>query len=246
MQVAAGHGAAGPCPDAELLGLYAERALGEDERLALEAHVTGCARCQATVAAYVRSLPDGVAAGAAGGAATGVGDAVHSWWAGWRWLVPVAATAAVVTVAVWVQRPAAPDLTVAQEQAAPATMAAPGAAPGAVAPPPTAPADALGQSRQAPPAEPRGAREEAPALSAAADAAKQAEALKKAEAFTRAEAPPVNPTAVPAAPPAEAPVGTRLADAREPSARRGAAGAGCTGGGSRGVKCTPSRRGARG
>ena len=58
MRAAAGRERPGRCPDAELLGLYAERELGGDERPAVETHVAGCARCQAVVAAFVRSAPD--------------------------------------------------------------------------------------------------------------------------------------------------------------------------------------------
>ena len=37
------------CPDAEVIGLYAERALAGAELRTVEAHVQTCARCQATV-----------------------------------------------------------------------------------------------------------------------------------------------------------------------------------------------------
>lgn len=89
----------GDCPDAEVLGLYAERALDDDaERVAVDAHVTGCARCQAIVAAYVQSLPSVVgSAGVAPAVVTG-------WFSGWRWLVPLASAAAVGVVAVWIGR----------------------------------------------------------------------------------------------------------------------------------------------
>ena len=64
-------GEAGGCPDAEVIGLYAERAIAGAELRAVEAHVQACPRCQATVAAFVRALPDEAAeaAGAGSGAA---------------------------------------------------------------------------------------------------------------------------------------------------------------------------------
>ena len=97
-EAAAGRDPDGLCPDAEALGLYAERGLSGDELGHVEAHVAGCVRCQATVAAFVRSAPDLAAvAGAAGSV-----DGVQRWWAGWRWLVPATATAAVLMLAVWV------------------------------------------------------------------------------------------------------------------------------------------------
>ena len=100
-EAAAGRDPDGPCPDAEALGLYAERGLASDEYGHVEAHLAGCARCQATVAAFVSSAPE--AADVAGAAGQGV-DGVQRWWAGWRWLVPVTATAAVLMLAVWVGR----------------------------------------------------------------------------------------------------------------------------------------------
>ncbi len=126
---AAGAVTAKDCPDAELLALYAEHELSSDERGPVEAHVAGCGRCQATLAAFVRSAPEpGVAV------ATG-GIAAPAWWAGWRWMVPLASATAVAAVAVWIGRgpadPAAPaadavvstPATVAEAQA-PAASAA--------------------------------------------------------------------------------------------------------------------------
>lgn len=96
VRAADGAAPAEPCPDAELLALYAGQALEADERPGVERHVSGCGRCQATLVALVR-------AEAAEAEATGTpAGAVASWWAGWRWMVPVAASAVVVAVAVWV------------------------------------------------------------------------------------------------------------------------------------------------
>jgi uncharacterized lipoprotein YbaY len=228
VQAAAGRGAAVPCPDAEVLGLYAERALGEDERAGVEGHVAGCARCQAVLVAFVRSAPEGAGGGVAGGviAATGAGDVVRAWWAGWRWMVPVAATAAVVSLAVWVQRRPVPEMAAVEEQRAAAAAPAPGGAatePGGPQPAPRV--DAIAKSRAVAPAlvpERRAARQAAPAQLAGADAAK-ATTLADARGSAPAAA-PVPPAAlgsaaqVPASPATverqeSAPAGARVAEA---------------------------------
>ena len=82
---AASDAEAAGCPDAEALGMYAERGLDAQERTRLDQHVQGCGRCQAIVAAMVRSMPD-VQESAVGGAVRDAGFA--AWLAGWRWLVP--------------------------------------------------------------------------------------------------------------------------------------------------------------
>ncbi len=86
------------CPDPELLALYAERELQADERRAVDAHLAACGRCQATVAAIVRSNPD-VAETESAGPVTSL-----PWWAEWRWLLPVVSATAVLAVAVWIGR----------------------------------------------------------------------------------------------------------------------------------------------
>ncbi|MBL8135611.1 MAG: zf-HC2 domain-containing protein [Acidobacteria bacterium] len=127
---AAGDVEAGSCPDAEVIGLFAERALAGAELRAVEAHVEGCPRCQATVAAFVRALPDeaGTAeAGAAADASGPAGGAFGAWFAGWRWLVPATSLAAVALVAVWVGR--GPADQVAESARGPAAKVESDAAP---------------------------------------------------------------------------------------------------------------------
>jgi len=217
MQAAAGQAAHGPCPDAELLGLYAERGLGGDEQPAVEAHVAGCGRCQSIVAATVRSAPEASAAG--GGISAG---ASGTWWQGWRWLVPVTATA-VVMLAVWVGRPPAPSepAPAQEEAAAPAVEArrAPqesAAAPAAAAPPdrqaeparesafrapsPGTERDQLaaGNRQAPPPARPSALGKQAataPAAAARADAEAPATLADARERTAAAAAPPPAPAA---------------------------------------------------
>ena len=86
------------CPEAEVLALYAERELTSDERRPVEAHVADCGRCQALVAAFVRSAPEANASAEVGRLAA------VPWWAGWRLMLPLASAAAVLAVAVWVGR----------------------------------------------------------------------------------------------------------------------------------------------
>ena len=92
------------CPDAELLALYAERALSTSELTLVEPHLDGCPRCQAVVAACVRALPHASEPSSAPAGAFDPGAHVRSWFAGWRWLVPITSVAAVALVAVWIGR----------------------------------------------------------------------------------------------------------------------------------------------
>lgn len=96
----AGHAPAGPHPDAEVLGLYAERALEGDERRGVETHVAACLRCQAIVAEMAVTAPEHAPSAGTAGAA-----GVLGWFSGWRWVVPVASLAAVAIVAVWIGQP---------------------------------------------------------------------------------------------------------------------------------------------
>ena len=92
------------CPDAELLALYAERALDASDLALVQPHLDGCPRCQAVVAACVRALPDASEPSSAPAGAFDTGARGRSWFAGWRWLVPITSVATVAVVAVWIGR----------------------------------------------------------------------------------------------------------------------------------------------
>ena len=105
------------CLDAETLAEWADEALSARERSAVEAHAADCARCQALMAAMVKTAPSPVAAAAS-----------------WRmpalsWLIPAAAVAAAVVV--WVSVPGRgpiqqsdrPESSVEEIAAAPASTA---------------------------------------------------------------------------------------------------------------------------
>lgn len=98
------------CIDAETLAAWSEGTLTRDVSRLVEAHAAGCARCQAMLAAFVRS----------GGADATPAEAPEPLWRRWqiRWLVPIAATA--TALAVWVAGPAERP---AERPAAPARSA---------------------------------------------------------------------------------------------------------------------------
>ena len=79
------------CPDAEQLAAFVERALAGPERALCIAHLAECARCQAHVAALIRSVDAEQTTGD-----QDVGWAKLWWWLDWRGLTGVAAIAAVI------------------------------------------------------------------------------------------------------------------------------------------------------
>jgi hypothetical protein len=99
------------CLDAETLAAWADDGLDEATRTLAEAHTAGCGRCQALMAAVIRSEPPPRTAA--------------PWWSrlGVRWLVPIAGAAAATLV--WMvgpstgpDRPAVtPELTQARAEA---------------------------------------------------------------------------------------------------------------------------------
>jgi hypothetical protein len=98
------------CIDTDTLAAWSDGTLSGRDRAAAEAHAASCARCQALLAAMVRSTPDAP---------------LRTWWrpSVFGWLAPLAAAAAALVV--WIsiphtssQQPAAAEATVAS---APAT-----------------------------------------------------------------------------------------------------------------------------
>ncbi len=177
----------GACPDAETLAVYAERRVAADEQHRLEAHVASCVRCQAHLAALVRSEPSPVP-----------DEAPSAWFRlPWRWVVPVA-SAGLVVLAVWVARaPVAPSQEArSAQQASPSTAAnTPAATPAEpYAPAPKTAAPVLERANEAQaqpqaPADARGRREAfqaAPAPLEARDTARSARTKRESE---RADAP---------------------------------------------------------
>ena len=94
------------CLDPETLALWVDDGLSAAERAVAERHVAGCARCQATLAALVRTTP--------------VPERRQSWWQWSRaaWLAPL--TAAAAALVIWIVVPGAPSQR-SVEQPAPAS-----------------------------------------------------------------------------------------------------------------------------
>ncbi len=119
--------AAHDCLDAETLAAWEENALDENSVAAIEAHVSTCARCQALVAVS--------AAGVAPGLEQPDTSALEhvSPFAFWKWLAPLAAGAAAVTL--WMVVPEQQEMAVAPpEPSAAVEKTAPTTAPEASAP----------------------------------------------------------------------------------------------------------------
>lgn len=172
------------CLDAETLAAWADEALDARERAAVEAHASDCARCQALLAAMVRTQPPPTAA-------VSPFRTRPLWWL--AALTPVAAA-----LVVWFAVPQRVPVQQSQpeafaDQAAPAAVPAP-AAPAASAPAAEAPAE--GRAREL-----ADARQQ-PALDAERDVAsldRKAAPTARANALSVAEA---VAGAAPGAPPA--------------------------------------------
>src|SRR5579871_132884 len=172
------------CPDAETLAAWYDAGLAADERAQIDAHLSTCDRCQATVAMLVRTdVPAPTPARATS-------------WLSWRWLAPIAA--GIAAVAVWaVVRPQS-----VRVPGAPVPGAIVPGAPMTAAPVPSAPtAGAAATLREAAPV--RGAAEARKAAPATPPPAEANEA-KRADEQVAAAASPAAPAqpAAPASPPA--------------------------------------------
>jgi hypothetical protein len=108
------------CVDAEQLAAWADGGLDVSAARIVETHLAACASCQAMAAAFARVAPPAAV------------PPRRAW--AWRWIVPIAATAAAAGLAIWVLAPQSPiepaasvERTMAQNEIAP--VAAPPAAP---------------------------------------------------------------------------------------------------------------------
>ena len=107
---AQGDASEGLCLDAEALAAWVDGGLGGDERAAAETHLSHCARCQMTLAAFARGdVPEQA-------------EQEKSWrrW-GLGWLVPLAAGAAAVAIWIAVPQPTPPAAAPVQVRHEPAT-----------------------------------------------------------------------------------------------------------------------------
>ena len=106
----------GVCPDADTLAAWSEGGLSGQSLAAAEAHAASCVRCQAVLAAMVRTahVADGV------DTRNAHASSPSSLAKGVRWLVPIAgaAAAAALVLAIW---PGAPVQARAVSTVAPAS-----------------------------------------------------------------------------------------------------------------------------
>ena len=134
------------CADSETLAAWIDGGLDAQAMAETELHLSNCARCQAMLAAIVRSEPDA--------------PAVLPWWSRMhlRWLVPL--TAAAAATVLWMVVPGArQDMTVAGQEAtqaraersdaADAAVPAPGPSIGAAGAEPSAARDAAARHPRA-------------------------------------------------------------------------------------------------
>lgn len=147
--------APGTCLDADAVAAWMDGALTRDELLAAEAHAARCLRCQTLLAAAVRTGPGANAAMESRPRLSGM----------LRWLAPLTAAAAAVTVWIAVAPEQEPVPAARTEQ----TAIAP-AAP-AVAPPAIVPAEAPRSAKQEARGVPAGPRESPSSQDAAKDRA---------------------------------------------------------------------------
>jgi hypothetical protein len=207
--------------DAETIAAWIDGGLDTASLAAAEAHASNCDRCQALLATVARTLP-----------AEDVVGETRSALSFWKWLAPLAATAAAVTV--WMVVPQdplrAPASTVPQSDA----VQAPSAPPPSQLPAPAPSAVAEAPAKQVAPtaadarvAEARGdvagkdtegKAKLADAQSNKADAGVRERQDKREARFERAEPPTRAEAAAPSAPPAPAAVAAPAEPARDTAA----------------------------
>lgn len=191
--------ASADCPEPELMAAFVERTLPPGEASTIERHASACGRCQAQLAALVRSEP------------AAEPSAVASWRLPWRWLMPATAAAA-ASALLWVavdppgrlpEAPAAESRTAGATDRAEAVPDRPGQA--------AVPPDAAGDATRMPQARPESERARAePAQERFAPVAPPSAAAPPGPAF--------EPTSEPASQPApQPPADTTRAD-RDPAA----------------------------
>jgi hypothetical protein len=127
-------GSGSECLDADTLAAWADNALDARELAAAQIHAADCARCQATLAAMVKTSP-----------ATPDAAGLH-WGFSLRWLIPL--TAAAAAVIVWIVVPLREDsVNVRQVGQSAESISAP-----AALPPPAAPTTSPSNAVEPPPA----------------------------------------------------------------------------------------------
>ena len=178
------------CLDAETLAAWADEALDARERKAAEAHAAGCGRCQALMAAMVRTAPPTIALSSA--------SAKRSWW----WMV-VAMTPVAAALVVWFAVPKRAPVQQSESASAIVDQATPASpAPARPVPPDEAQSNAPAKAPeeaapQSAPAKTRTAAEAEQKI--APSASERSNVSADAEARTAAAAAPAAAPAAPAA-----------------------------------------------
>ncbi len=134
------------CLDAEMLAAWEDGGLDATTMAAMETHVSGCSRCQELVALTLKANPTQAAVVEADAAQD---LESRSAWAFWKWMAPLAAGAAAVTI--WMVVPEQQEIAVAPPQPAATEMKAETANPAAPQtppPPPSTPADTLADAQK--------------------------------------------------------------------------------------------------
>lgn len=197
----------GECLDAEILAAWADGGLDASQAAMTEAHVSSCARCQSLVGTFVRGTPAPTLA---------PGTEAPRTWVFWKWLAPLAAGAAAVTL--WMVVPEQREVALEPPQP-PASMAAiespklqtqPEAPPPAVVPAPAQEArDAArpAESRQNTIASERVRQRKDAPVAKTQEARKEAAPAALAETITVQDASPAATAPAPAPP---APAAARL------------------------------------